>query len=192
MFSFNNKLWIAGGYANWISESNVKNDIWYSENDGATWVQATSASGEDLKRFGHSVVSYGGKLYMIGGEKITGSTREGITSVLSSTDGINWTKLPQETQLPLSFTKRINSNKFMGQGDLIWIIGGFAGSSVNFSVPEKLDVDMILTRDSNNTQKENFEKYNTVFSSPVFAIFAQENLPFRNVREPPGTNPESM
>ena len=71
---------------------------------------------------------------MIGGEKITGSTREGITSVLSSTDGINWTKLPQETQLPLSFTKRIYSNIFMGQGDLIWIIGGFAGSSGNYSV----------------------------------------------------------
>ncbi|MDD4638161.1 MAG: hypothetical protein PHT63_00210 [Bacteroidales bacterium] len=134
MFSFNNKLWIAGGYANWISESNVKNDIWYSENDGVTWVQATAASGEDLKRFGHSVVSYGGKLYMIGGEKIVGSAREGITSVLTSTDGINWTKLPLDMQLPVSFTKRIYSNVFMGQDDLIWIIGGFAGSAGNYSI----------------------------------------------------------
>ncbi len=134
MFSFNNRLWIAGGYANWISESNVKSDIWYSDNDGVTWVQATDASGEDLTRFGHSVVSYGGKLYMIGGEKVVGSTREGITSVLSSTDGIHWTKLSQETQLPLSFTKRIYSNIFMGENDLIWIIGGFAGSSGNYSI----------------------------------------------------------
>jgi len=134
MFSFNNKLWIVGGVANFISETNIRDDVWSSADNGATWVQETGVSGTDLKRFGHSVVTYNGKLYMIGGEKLTGTTRTGITNVLSSSNAINWTSLPAAQQLPVAFTSRVRPNIFMGTNDLIWIIGGFAYSGGNYTI----------------------------------------------------------
>lgn len=134
MFSFNNKLWIVGGFANYISETNVKDDIWSSADDGLTWQQETGVTGIDMKRFGHSVVTYGGKLYMVGGEKLVGTTRSGITNVLYSTNAINWTSLPTAQQLPVAFTSRVCANIFMGTNDLIWIIGGFAYSGGNYTI----------------------------------------------------------
>lgn len=133
MYSFGGKLWISGGYTSYLSESNVKGEIYSSSDNGATWVTETS-SGEDLKRFGHKVVTYNGKLYMIGGEKIVGSTRIGLTNVLSSTDGKNWTVLPSAQQLPSAFSSRIYANVLNGTGDLIWIIGGYANSAGNYSI----------------------------------------------------------
>lgn len=134
MFSFNNKLWIAGGYPNFISESNMRGDLWSSSDNGATWIQESAVSGTDLTRFGHEVVSYGGKLYMIGGEKLVGTVRTGIRDVMSSTNAINWTSLPASLQLPVAFTTRIYPNVVMGNNDLIWIIGGYAGSIGNYTV----------------------------------------------------------
>jgi len=133
MYSFGGKLWLSGGYTGYISELNVKGDILSSSDNGATWITEV-ATGDDLKRFGHKVVTYNGKLYMIGGEKVVGTTRIGIKSVLTSTDGKNWTTLPSGQQLPDAFSSRIYSNVFMGEGDLIWIIGGFAASSGNYSI----------------------------------------------------------
>lgn len=71
---------------------------------------------------------------MMGGEKLDGSNRVGIMDVLSSVNGINWTSLPSTLQLPVSFTTRIYPNVIMGNNDLIWIIGGFAGSMGNYTV----------------------------------------------------------
>jgi len=112
----------------------MRGDIWSSADNGATWIQESAASGTDLMRFGHRVVSYGGKLYMIGGEKLVGTTRTGIRDVMSSTNAINWTSLPAALQLPVAFTTRIYPNVVMGNNDLIWIIGGFAGSLGNYTV----------------------------------------------------------
>ena len=134
MFSFNNKLWIVSGYVNFMTEANMRGDIWSSADNGLTWQQETAASGTDLMRYGHRVVSYGGKLYMIGGEKMDGTARIGLTNVLSSVNGINWTSLPLNLQLPVAFTSRIYSNVFMGKDDLIWIIGGFSNSLGSYSV----------------------------------------------------------
>ncbi len=134
MFSFGNKLWIVGGYKSYISASNILDDIWSSADNGLTWQQETGASGVDMKRFGHNVISYNGKLYMIGGEMMVGSTRTGVSGVLSSSDAVHWTKLPDLQQLPVAFSSRIYSNVFMGEGDLIWIIGGFANSSGNYTI----------------------------------------------------------
>ncbi len=134
MYSFNNKLFIAGGYVNWLGATNLRGDIWSSSDNGTTWQQETAASGTDLVRYGHKVVTYGGKLYMIGGETMEGAQRVGVNSVLHSTNGVNWTPLSQNLQLPVAYTTRIYPNVFMGQDDLIWIIGGFANSLGNYSV----------------------------------------------------------
>ncbi len=134
MFSFNGKLWITGGFSSYISTTNVKEDVWSSADNGATWVQETTASGDKLGRFGHSVVSYNGKLYMIGGEYLDGSNRVGYSKVLESVNGINWTVLSDATQLPPAFKTRIYSNVFMGDSNTIWIIGGYTASAGNYTV----------------------------------------------------------
>lgn len=134
MFSFNGKLWITGGYASYISTTNVKEDVWSSSDNGATWVQETSASGDKLGRLGHSVVSYNGKLYMIGGEYFDGSSRVGYSKVLESVNGINWTPLSESTQLPPAFKTRIYSSVFMGASNTFWIIGGYTASSGNYTI----------------------------------------------------------
>lgn len=134
MFSFNNKLWIVGGYVSFISATNMRGDIWSSSDNGATWQQESAASGTDLVRFGHRVVSYGGKLYMIAGEKLEGTVRISINDVMTSINGINWSSLPQGLQLPVSFNTRIYPNFIMGEGDLAWIIGGFSNSLGNYTV----------------------------------------------------------
>lgn len=135
MFSFNGKLWIVSGFAGYISTSNMRSDIWSSADNGLTWVQETAASGTNLMRFGHNVVTYGGKLYMIGGEMLNASSsRIGITDVMTSSNAINWTSLPATQQLPAAFTSRVVSNVFMGKDDLIWIIGGFNNSLGNYTI----------------------------------------------------------
>lgn len=134
MFSFNGKLWTAGGLANWVSEGNMREDIWSSQDNGATWMQESSLTGTELKRFGHKVVSYGGKLYMIGGETVVGSARNGVRTVLHSTNGVNWSPLPDQLQLPVAFTTRIYSNVFMGEDNLAWIIGGFEKSMGSYVI----------------------------------------------------------
>lgn len=134
MFSYNGKLWIAGGYANWISDANQREDIWSSADNGATWTQESSATGTELKRFGHKVVSYNGKLYMIAGERLSGSVRSGVGVVLESTDGRNWSPLPAALQLPVAFNTRIYPNIIIGEGNTAWIIGGYAQSAGNYTV----------------------------------------------------------
>lgn len=134
MYSFNGKLWIAGGFANFISLTNIREDIWSSADNGATWVQESAITGSELNRYGHNVISYGGKLYMIGGERLVGTARIGVRTVLVSVDGKNWTPLSNQLQLPVAFTTRILSNVFMGEGDLAWIIGGFNSSVGSYAI----------------------------------------------------------
>lgn len=144
MFSFGGKLWITGGYASYQSAGNVKADVWSSSDDGETWIQE-EASGVQLNRYGHRVVSYSGRLYMIGGEYLDGNNRVGIKTVQESVDGINWTQLSQNYQLPPAFNGRIYPSVFMGEGNLVWIIGGYETSKGYYTIggidmPNRYDV----------------------------------------------------
>ncbi len=134
MFSYNGKLWITGGYVNWMSEGNQREDVWSSSDNGATWVQESSATGTELKRYGHSVVSFGNKLYLIGGERMVGSARNGVNVVMESSDAATWAPLPTPLQLPVAFNTRIYPNVVMGEGNKAWIIGGFTGSAGYYTI----------------------------------------------------------
>lgn len=134
MFSYNGKLWIAGGYVNWMGEANLREDIWSSSDDGATWVQESFLTGTDLKRYGHNVASYGNKLYMVAGEKLVGTARIGTNTVLESTNGSTWAPVAANLQLPVAFTSRVYSSVFLGEDNKLWIIGGYAQSEGNYLV----------------------------------------------------------
>ncbi len=134
MFSFSGRLWIAGGYVNWISDANQREDIWSSGDNGITWQQESSAVGTEMKRFGHTVVSNGSKLFMIGGERVSGSTRTGTGLLMESLDGRNWTPVPSQLQLPVAFSTRILPNVVLGEENLAWIIGGYEKSVGNYTI----------------------------------------------------------
>lgn len=86
--SFLNKMWMLAG----LDGPNVliSNKIW-SSSDGATWTEETPA-GDFNFRYGHAAIAFNNKLWMtdgIGGASNLGNTAQ--NSLLSSTDGINWT-----------------------------------------------------------------------------------------------------
>ena len=105
-----------------------------SGDNGITWQQESSAVGTEMKRFGHTVVSNGSKLFMIGGERVSGSTRIGTGLLMESLDGRNWTPAPAQLQLPVAFSTRILPNVVLGEGNLAWIIGGYEKSVGNYTI----------------------------------------------------------
>jgi len=146
LIPFNNKLWLFGGFTE--RPKTVANDIW-SSTDGIHWqceVGPYTLAVEGIQcnnptppviwsgRWGHRVLVYNNKLYLIGGcTNInnlpltvwcdTGSVRD----VWSSTDGINWT---QETAAGAFlnrylFTASVYDNK-------MWVMGGIRATAHSY------------------------------------------------------------
>ncbi|MCB0218059.1 MAG: hypothetical protein KDH09_00070, partial [Chrysiogenetes bacterium] len=101
MLSFDGKLWIIGGRASYhetIFDENTTmyeaNDIWMSEDNGATWNEVTDhASFEQRQDF--QAVVHDGAIYITGGYGGDGYvTVQGKDSILNdvwrSEDGVNW------------------------------------------------------------------------------------------------------
>lgn len=101
MLSFDGKLWIIAGRANYhetlvFEETTVyeANDIWVSEDNGLSWSQVTeNASFEQRQNF--QAVVHNGSLFITGGTGGDGYvTVQGKDSILNdvwkSEDGINW------------------------------------------------------------------------------------------------------
>jgi surface protein len=87
--SFNNKLWIFGGYGETTpGSSDELNDIW-SSTDGSTWNRDTSNAPWG-GRYGHTVIEFNDKLWLFGGyvEDISGYQND----IWSSADGLSWTR----------------------------------------------------------------------------------------------------
>lgn len=87
-----NKLWVIGGYGKDQDSSNsdFKNDVWYTAN-GFTWVQATS-NANFSPRSRLTSVSYDGYLWVIGGQVGQGKY---LNDIWRSSDGIFWTKVKE-------------------------------------------------------------------------------------------------
>lgn len=85
---FKERLWLIGGYGyadRDIYSTDVLNDVWSSE-DGIRWEKVLGSAPFEGRRK-HKVVSFAGKLWLIGGENIKGT---GLTDLWSSNDGMNW------------------------------------------------------------------------------------------------------
>ena len=83
LLSFDNKLWIMGGW----SGTTRLNDVW-SSSDGVTWTQETSSAGWSDRNYPAAMV-FGGKMWLMGG---LGNSNALYNDVWSSTDGSNWTQ----------------------------------------------------------------------------------------------------
>ncbi|EKD81676.1 MAG: hypothetical protein ACD_39C01695G0001, partial [uncultured bacterium] len=110
MISFNNKLWVIGGFDGW----NYLNDVW-SSGDGKAWTRETAAAAF-AARSGHACIVYDGKLWMTGGY----SDSNGLfDDVWSSSDGKNWIRVSSSAEYSArsAHSMAVFANK-------LWIIGG--------------------------------------------------------------------
>lgn len=79
----------AAGAAQELTEatSGYLNDVWRSDDQGASWMQVTSAAAFPA-RFGHCAISFAGLLYVVGGYDGTQTL-----PVYESADGQTWTQV---------------------------------------------------------------------------------------------------
>jgi hypothetical protein len=134
---YNNMMWIIGGY----DGTNLLNDVWNSS-DGANWNlvlpnNPTPGPGQFTPRFGHTVVSYNGAMYVIGGfDGILGPNGD-TSDVWSSTDGVTWSQVTPAA----SFTPRNSHTSEVfdpGTGLKMWVLCGKLNP--NFGPPLLNDV----------------------------------------------------
>lgn len=126
--SYQNKLWVLG------TGGGIYGQVW-SSGDGVTWAQnipipnAQGVISWWYARTGHSAITYGGKMWVLGGHIGGGSL---TNDVWSSWDGQNW---EQNSNAQWSSRQNFPTVKFNGS---IWIFGGRANE--NNSVINKNDV----------------------------------------------------
>lgn len=116
---FENKMWVTGGCTGFSDGNQSLNDVWFSEN-GKDW-KATTLNANFSKRFGHTLTTFRGSLWIIGGLKKSGIW---VTDkIMSSTDGEYW--LPGVNNPP--FGNR-SYHTTVVHDDKIWVIGGVGSS----------------------------------------------------------------
>ncbi len=109
--SYNNKLWVIGGY-----DGSYLNDVWYSD-DGYVWGCTTTAAAF-TGRYGHSLVVFNGKMWVIGG--FDGGSGNSLTNdVWYSSDGANWIQATGNA----GFYSR-SQHCSVVYDNKIWVIGG--------------------------------------------------------------------
>jgi hypothetical protein len=89
--TFQDKMWMMGGWYNGRLEGHsASNEVW-SSSDGATWEQATSSAGWS-PRIAAAVVEFKGKMWMLGGTEnyYFGDEASLKNDVWYSSDGRDW------------------------------------------------------------------------------------------------------
>jgi len=115
-------MWVIGGYV-YGTGRDFKSDVWHSS-DGANWTRATDNAPWG-PRFLHQVVSYSGKMWLIGGYNY--GPEGGVQSdVWSSTDGVSWTQATSNA----AFGRRYRHEATVHDGRM-WVVGGVRQSTLN-------------------------------------------------------------
>lgn len=115
-FSFKGKLWVIGGWKNYINIDNMCNTI-YSSTDGINWKNEGEASFKNLIHA--KAIATDNVAYIIGGEVYDGENRTLSNKIYRSTDGVNW----EEITVPAAFEARRNACG-AAFGNAAWIFGG--------------------------------------------------------------------
>lgn len=113
---FKDKLWVIGGMGDVGDSVAPKNDVWSSV-DGNEWVEE-STSAEFSARWGHQVVVFNDKLWLIAG----GNEND----VWSSVDGVNWVQEVENAD----FAPR-RGHQVVVHNNKLWLIGGKFSVSYN-------------------------------------------------------------
>lgn len=99
---FNDKLYLVGGYGFNGSSNRYLNDVW-SSTDGETWTLEADDPGFIPRAF-HQLVSFNGKLLLIGGFRADGQPGNDIWS---TTDGSTWVEETAAAEFPGDWAHRI-------------------------------------------------------------------------------------
>ena len=140
--TFNNEMWVLGGST---GTSALLNDVW-SSRDGATWANA-NARGPAVDpsadpvvynehwsaRSGHAVVTFNGKIWVMGG--YTGGT-DYKNDVWSSSDGTDWA----ETTVTGTHWSARSNHAALVFADRMWVLGGLNRSGPNDTLASLNDV----------------------------------------------------
>ncbi len=112
-----NKLWVIGGYGQDHDSSDLdfRNDVWYTTN-GSTWVQAIS-NADFSPRSGHTSISYGGYIWVVGGYAGDGKY---LNDIWRSSDGITWAKVQGDKNFG---TRSDHSSVVFNKR--FWVLGGY-------------------------------------------------------------------
>ncbi len=120
---YNNLMWVVGGASGSGGVTTYYSDVW-SSGDGASWSK-TNGGAPFGGRYGSQVLSFNGKLWLIGGNN------SGIlkNDVWNSTDGAAWTQvLAAGPASPTQFSAREDFQALVFNG-LMWVIGGWSGQN---------------------------------------------------------------
>ncbi|MEK6793392.1 MAG: hypothetical protein AABZ39_01350 [Spirochaetota bacterium] len=109
---FHSAMWVIGGN---IPGTSYSNDVWYSLN-GSSWTKVGTFS---LPRYGHTLLVYNSKLWLIGGETASSVTND----VWYSSDGTNWSCATNSA----AFSKRLFHYAVVFLNKM-WVINGYTGS----------------------------------------------------------------
>lgn len=143
-FSFDNKLWLVGGYSSFLSKNRVSGDVWSSLDGGISWTKVASDIPR-LQRVGMKAVVYGEKIYIVAGDAYNSEgTLVGVTDILASSDGVSWNSLEEKYKLPLSFKGRIIPSVFNTKENAFAIIGGYEQSKGYYMIS---GLDMLVRND---------------------------------------------
>ncbi len=137
LFELNGKLYLVGGWNNWVQASNVVPAVFCTE-DLTTWEKAELPE-EDVTvpaLYQAKAISTGSVVYLIGGEEIAeDGTHEIVTAIYRSEDAINWTKV----ETPEGY-EGYRSPVVATKGNYAFILGGNTSASVgNYSAPADED-----------------------------------------------------
>jgi len=109
------KIWVIGG---WAENAGDVGDVWCSS-DGVHWTAPQpSQVYRPTRRYGHSSVVYGGKMWLIGGRSY-----ELRNDVWCSTNGTTWTQATAHA----AWAPRWTHASVVYDGKM-WVIGGYDGS----------------------------------------------------------------
>ena len=127
VFMLDNKLFLIGGYRNFIGASYVSNVV-YSTTDAVNWKSEGTLAESMPLLYQCKVVSNGTVAYLFGGETISpDDVRTVSNKVYRSTDGVNWTEVATaSTFVGGRFPSAVNV------GDAMWILDGDVTESVGY------------------------------------------------------------
>lgn len=89
--NLNDVIYLVGGQ-DLTASPTAQGDVWMSSDGGVTWGLATGSAPFGA-RFGHRVVTFNGKMYLLGGWYPTFNVP--MNDVWVSSDGVNWTQCTQ-------------------------------------------------------------------------------------------------
>ena len=112
---YEDAMFLSGG-TDRFNSGNSRNDVWRSA-DGRSWVRLVE-NAQFPARYGHQMVSYGGSLWVVGGDGLR-------NDVWRSADGTTW----EAVAISGSHFSRRFYHQMVSVGGRLWVMGGYDGAA---------------------------------------------------------------